>query len=67
MIIKTYNKIASAGLELLQAPYEIVYENADAILVRSADLHEVEFDPELKCIARCGAGVNNIPIQKCRN
>lgn len=65
MRIKTYNKIASAGLSLLQAPYEVVEDNADAILVRSADLHEVNFDPELKCIARCGAGVNNIPLQKC--
>ena len=36
-------------------------QKADALLVRSADLHEAQFAPELKAIARAGAGVNNIP------
>lgn len=65
MKIKTLNKIAKAGLDCLNPQYEIADEQADAILVRSADLHELEFNDELKCIARCGAGVNNIPIQRC--
>ncbi len=37
----------------------------DAVLIRSAKLHEVEFPKDLKCIARAGAGVNNIPIDRC--
>ena len=37
----------------------------DAILVRSMPIHDREFGPELKIIARCGAGVNNIPIERC--
>ncbi len=40
-------------------------ERYDGILVRSADLHEVAFPPELAAIARAGAGVNNIPIDAC--
>ena len=40
-------------------------EHADAIMVRSASLHEMTFEPELKCIARAGAGVNNIPLERC--
>ncbi len=38
---------------------------ADAVLVRSAGMHELEFDKDLKAIARAGAGVNNIPLDKC--
>ncbi len=66
--IKLYNKIAKCGLSRLPAEnYEIGEEmdNADAILVRSAALHEVTFDPSLRAIARAGAGVNNIPIDRC--
>ncbi|HHU22004.1 MAG TPA: 3-phosphoglycerate dehydrogenase [Clostridiales bacterium] len=66
--IKTMNKIAPVGLEILdKAGYQISdkEENPDAILVRSANLHEYEFNPELVCIARAGAGTNNIPIQRC--
>ena len=40
-------------------------KSADAILVRSANMHEMEFGPELKAIGRAGAGVNNIPLEKC--
>ena len=40
-------------------------ETADAILVRSAAMHEMEFATDLKAIARAGAGVNNIPLEKC--
>jgi len=66
--IQTLNKISSRGLELLPRDnYEIATElsNPDAILVRSFNMHEMEFNPSLKAIARAGAGVNNIPIDKC--
>ncbi|MCF0110075.1 MAG: 3-phosphoglycerate dehydrogenase [Erysipelotrichaceae bacterium] len=62
--IKTYNKIAPVGLNTFTGRYEINAEETapDAILVRSADLHEMPVNPELKAIARAGAGVNNIPV-----
>ena len=66
--IKTMNKIAPAGLEILEKAGCNVSdreENPDAILVRSANMHDYEFNPELVCIARAGAGTNNIPIQRC--
>ena len=55
------------GLEQLPGDYvktETV-ENADAILVRSASMHEMEFSKNLKAVARAGAGVNNIPLDRC--
>jgi len=66
--IQTLNKIAAIGLEELpRDSYEIASEilNPDGILVRSADLHAAELPASLKGIARAGAGVNNIPIDKC--
>lgn len=66
--VKTMNKIAQVGLnELPQESYEISndFEHYEAILVRSASLHDVAFPDELRVIARAGAGVNNIPIDKC--
>ncbi len=65
--IQTYNKISSAGLNRFGDHYTVgdAVENADAILVRSAALHEVEFSENLKAIARAGAGVNNIPLDRC--
>lgn len=67
MKIKTYNKISKKGLNLFPSGYEVgdAVGEADAILVRSAQLHEVVFDPELKAIARAGAGTNNVPIERC--
>lgn len=66
--IKTMNKISPAGLSLL-APGKYAcgddIGNPDAILVRSASLHEVAFESSLKAVARAGAGVNNIPVDKC--
>lgn len=61
------NPIAEVGIEKFTEEYVPVShpENADAILVRSASLHDMEFSPELKAIARAGAGVNNIPLDKC--
>jgi D-3-phosphoglycerate dehydrogenase len=66
--IKTMNKISPFGLELFpRTQYEIASEmpNPDAILVRSADLHNVEIPDSVLAIARAGAGVNNIPIPQC--
>jgi D-3-phosphoglycerate dehydrogenase len=66
--IRTLNKIASVGTKQLDAAkYEIgnTVEDPDAILVRSADMLDMEFTPSLKAIARAGAGVNNIPIDRC--
>lgn len=66
--IKLLNKIAQVGLDVLdREKYEIGEEidSPDAILVRSASLHEVEFKDNLLAIARCGAGVNNIPLDRC--
>ena len=65
--IKTLNKIAPAGLNVLGADYHVAdtVENPDAILVRSASMHDMELPASLKAIARAGAGVNNIPVDKC--
>jgi len=64
--IQTLNKIASVGLdELPRDSFEIASENPDGILVRSADMHTLELPASVKAIARAGAGVNNIPIDKC--
>ncbi|MEE1185810.1 MAG: phosphoglycerate dehydrogenase [Acutalibacteraceae bacterium] len=66
--IKTLNKIAKCGLDNFdKSKYTFVDENAnpDAIMVRSASMHEMEFNENLLAIARAGAGVNNIPCDKC--
>ena len=66
--IKLMNKIAACGTDVFDRAEYIVGEDvtaADAIMVRSAALHDLEFNPELLAIARCGAGVNNIPIDRC--
>ncbi len=67
MKIQLLNKIAKIGLDELQGNYEIGenVENPDGIMVRSAVMHDMEFGSELKAIARAGAGVNNIPIDRC--
>ena len=66
--IKLMNKIASVGTDIFdRSRYEVSDEvtNEDAIMVRSAALHDVEFAESVSAIARCGAGVNNIPVDKC--
>ena len=66
--VKLYNKISKVGLDdldLTQYTCSEEFEDYDAILVRSAKLHDVAFPSSLKCIARAGAGVNNIPLDKC--
>ena len=66
--IKLMNKIAKVGTDMLSpANYQVSdsVENEDAIMVRSASLHDLEFSKNLRAIARCGAGVNNIPVERC--
>lgn len=66
--VKLYNKISKVGLnDLDPAKYTCSedFEDYDAVLVRSAKLHDVQFPKNLKCIARAGAGVNNIPLDRC--
>ena len=67
MNIQLLNKIATVGLDQLDNSYNVGenIENPDGIMVRSAVMHEMEFAPSLKAIARAGAGVNNIPIERC--
>ena len=67
MNIQLLNKIAAVGLNQLDDSYNVGenIENPDGIMVRSAVMHEMEFAPSLKAIARAGAGVNNIPIERC--
>jgi len=65
--VKCLNPIANVGLDLFNNNYEMTedYDAADAVLVRSADMHSLELHDNLKCIARAGAGVNNIPVDEC--
>lgn len=66
--IQTLNKIDTEGLALFPLDnYEIASEipNPDAIVLRSFNMHEMELPETLKAVARAGAGVNNIPIEKC--
>ena len=68
--IQLMNKIAAVGTDVFdRKEYEVADNlvNPDAIMVRSAALHDLEFGDNLKAIARCGAGVNNIPIERCSN
>ena len=64
---KCLNPIAKVGLDLFSDDYERVEEfaEADAVLVRSASVHDLELPDTLEAIARAGAGVNNIPLDKC--
>ena len=64
--IQTLNKISPVGLAQLGDNYSVAdtVENPDAILVRSAVMHEMEFGSNLLAIARAGAGVNNIPLDR---
>lgn len=61
------NPIAEVGLNQFKDEYVAVssMEDADAVLVRSAAMHDLEFGDNLKVIARAGAGVNNIPLDRC--
>lgn len=65
--INCLNPIANVGLDLFSDNYEIVdrFDDANAVLVRSASVHDLELPCTLAAIARAGAGVNNIPLDKC--
>ena len=66
--IKTYNKISQIGLDRFDTSKFDVSENHDnpiALIVRSFKLHEEKFPSSLIAIGRAGAGVNNIPVDKC--
>ena len=65
--IHCLNKISPKGMALLTESYEKTdaLESTDAILVRSADMHEMALPQNLLAVARAGAGVNNIPLTSC--
>ena len=66
--IQLLNKIAAIGTDIFdKSVYEVAegLENPDAIMVRSASMHDMTFGDNLRAIARAGAGVNNIPIERC--
>ncbi len=67
MNILTLNKIAACGTDRLGANYTVgdAVENPEGILVRSAAMHEMDFPSSLLAVARAGAGVNNIPLDRC--
>ena len=65
--VLTLNKIAAVGTSRLGSDYNVT-DNCDApeaIMVRSAKMHDMEFKDNLLAIARAGAGTNNIPVDKC--
>ncbi|MFO8063804.1 MAG: phosphoglycerate dehydrogenase [Spirochaetota bacterium] len=65
--VRTFNQIAPKGLSIFDDGYRVGEdeEDPDAVLLRSHKLHDMEFNPRLKAIARAGAGVNNIPVEEC--
>lgn len=65
--IATLNKISPAGLSRLTDNYTITenVDEANAVLVRSQAMHDMDFSDNLLSIARAGAGVNNIPLDRC--
>ena len=65
--IHCLNPIAACGTDLFPADYEITDNKAeaDAFLVRSASMHEMELPEGLLAVGRAGAGVNNIPLDEC--
>ncbi|MHC4883916.1 MAG: phosphoglycerate dehydrogenase [Planctomycetota bacterium] len=66
--VQTLNKISSRGLDLLpREDFEVATEipNPDGMILRSFKMHDMELPESLKGIARAGAGVNNIPVEKC--
>ncbi len=66
--LKTLNSIADSGLEIVRENGINIDNDAtapEAFMVRSANMNEMEFDDNLLCIARAGAGTNNIPVSRC--
>ena len=65
--VNCLNPIAAVGMDLLDDNYAVTenFAEADAVLVRSAAMHDLELGENLKAVARAGAGVNNIPLDQC--
>ena len=65
--IHCLNAISKYGTDLLNENYALTDDGneAEAILVRSASMHEMDFSGDLLAIGRAGAGVNNIPLEAC--
>ena len=65
--VKCLNPIAKVGMKLFTPEYEETdnMDEADIVLVRSADMHSLKIGDNIKAIARAGAGVNNIPLEEC--
>lgn len=65
--VNCLNPIAKCGLDLFSDNYEMTenFADAQAVLVRSAAMHDMELSDNLQAVARAGAGVNNIPLDKC--
>ena len=65
--VNCLNPIAKVGLNLLSDNYELTddFNNANVALVRSAAMHDLDLPEGLLAVARAGAGVNNIPLDKC--
>ncbi len=67
--VKCLNPIAACGLDLFSDNYQMTdnVEEAEAVLVRSASMHDMDLPESLIAVARAGAGVNNIPLEDCAN
>lgn len=65
--VNCLNPIAACGLEMLGDNYEVTenFSEAEAVLVRSAAMHDMDLSESLLAVARAGAGVNNIPLDEC--
>lgn len=65
--VNCLNPIAACGLEMLGDNYEVTenFSEAEAVLVRSAAMHDMDLPGSLLAVARAGAGVNNIPLDEC--
>ena len=65
--INCLNPISKVGLDRLTADYKVTdnMNDAEGVLVRSASMHEMDLPENLLAVARAGAGVNNIPLDKC--
>lgn len=63
--IYTLNKVSTKGTDLFDSQYTLIdsVDNADAIIVRSAKMHEMDLPQSVLAVARAGAGVNNIPVE----
>lgn len=65
--VNCLNPIAAVGMDLLGDNYSVTenFAESDAVLVRSAAMHDMELGDNLKAVARAGAGINNIPLDQC--